>query len=829
MKKGKSLICLLLSLVLLWQTVAVADAELISAAEANDVQTYYVTPELSEGMRATKIDPASLFVKGTLSDGFFMFSEDRTLTFSAAAEDGWTYNAQYTRFFEGDRGNRSIEEGADGEIRFTYRAKKGNRIPFEDLAAVWVNATADRLPQLQITIDGSFSQITKDKWTAASFELTSGSKQFASGNHYSGKGEIKGRGNSSWEKPQKPYSIKLKEKASLLGIPKTKKYAIVASYSDASMMRNYITYKSALSLVGMKYTPKIEFVEVYLNGAYNGIYALVERIDIESTKVDIEEATPDNLTGGYIIEKDAGDKVDKTSDPWFRAPFQANPNEDLFTLKAPDVEPGMLEYLEEYMQKLHDALMGNSGESYTDYIDVSSWADFLIMQEISKNVDGNLKTSCYFVKERDNNVLRMDALWDFDLAYGVANWHNGSQYNNRWDCPTGTGTDRFMVINSSCPWFQKLYSIDEFNALVKQRYSQYRAEMIPNMKHMIYEQAAYLSKAAESNTEKWPGMGSFSYGVSALDRWLDGRIQWLDGEWLNQKDQTLELNVKTEGDGAGTVENEKSVVYGDTALVKLKPEEGSEVTSVLWNGIDVTAQVKNNELQTPIMTTDTTLTVTFARIQLPSYSVTINPMENGSVTADRPSASAGETVTLTVSPNAEYRLAENGLQVNGGAVALTKVSDTKYTFTMPSGNVTVSASFVKVPVPAVIGVTISPKQVNAKAGETISFHASVQIENGAPDSVEWRISGAHSEKTTIDADGKLLIAEDETAEEIIVTAISRFNAEKYDQSFVQIQKEVPSKPDTSNPNTGDYASSGLFAVLALAGVCLLLQKRKDRM
>lgn len=81
-------------------------------------------------------------------------------------------------------------------------------------------------------------------------------------------------------------------------------------------MRNYVTYKAALSLVGIQYVPKIEFVEVYLNGSYNGVYALVERIDIESTKIDIEEATADNLTGGYIIEKDAGDKVNKNVDPW---------------------------------------------------------------------------------------------------------------------------------------------------------------------------------------------------------------------------------------------------------------------------------------------------------------------------------------------------------------------------------------------------------------------------------------------------------------------------------------------------------------------------------
>ncbi|MFQ8600054.1 MAG: CotH kinase family protein [Oscillospiraceae bacterium] len=366
------------------------------------------------------------------------------------------------------------------------------------------------------------------------FRSDPGVQKFASGG-YQGAGEIKGRGNTSWQDPKKPYSLKLGSKKSLLDIPATKKYAIVPSYGDASMLRNYITYKSGLKLDGIEYTPKTEFVDVYLNGQYNGVYILVERIDIEKTKVNIEEANETNITGGYIIEKDAGDKVNKQKDPWFNAPFQANPSEDLFTLKAPDPDDkallaDMLSYLEGYMQQVHDAIMDPSEDAYKRYVDTDSWVDFLIMQELSKNIDGNLKTSCYFYKEADNDTLRMTALWDFDNAYGNANWDNKSPNNDQWDCPSGLGTSDFMVINSSCPWFKTLYGKPEFQQKVKETYTKYRYTLIEDMRQMIGEQGAYLAKAVKSDPYTYEY--KYTNGVRTLNSWLKGRVQWLDSQWL---------------------------------------------------------------------------------------------------------------------------------------------------------------------------------------------------------------------------------------------------------------------------------------------------------
>ena len=555
MKRTKIVLSMLLALVLVFQLIGSA---LPLAFAETDNDTYEIVPKLADCM--TLAEGASLTLTGIDEGYYFQLTEPANLSFQVIFEDGWSYNETYSSFFDGISTNKTIT--TEGNVTtFTLSLEAGSPIPYSTLEGINLLATPEKLPQLHITINGSFSSVNKEDWTEAEFELIAGTKVFESGNSYTGSGEIKGRGNSSWTQPQKPYSLKLSQKTSLLGIPATKKYAIVASYSDDSLMRNYVTYKSALAMEGFQYVPKCEFVEVYLNGTYNGVYILVERIDIESTKIDIEEATPDNLTGGYIIEKDAGDKVDKNADPWFDAPFQANPNEDLFTLKAPDVEDGMLEYLESYMQEVHDAIMGTAGVNYTDYVDSSSWADFLVLQEIAKNVDGNLKTSCYFVKERDNNVLRMDAPWDFDLAYGVAGWSNASYNNDYYDCPTGTGTEDFMVINSSCPWFQKLYSYQDFKQLVHERYTQYRQTMIPTMQDLIIEQAAYLSNAAADHNEKWFYYNNFEDGVYDFYNWLEGRLEWLDEQWLLDEPVDPPVNPPASGEVVDLVDEDTVVVY----------------------------------------------------------------------------------------------------------------------------------------------------------------------------------------------------------------------------------------------------------------------------
>ena len=529
-------------------------------APEGEAEVVEITPIAGDGV-TLDYDADSFTL--TVSDfyGLYRVEQAKTLTLTASFGEGWTYNGTYTEFFPSQQDAVTVTDGADGTKVFTYAAQPGDLISKDELMTVGIYATADELPKLEITASVPFSQIGKDNYVDASFTLTLGTKQFAGGN-YEGTGSIKGRGNTSWGQPKKPYSIKLSSKASLLGIPKTKKYAIIPSYSDNSLMRNYMTYKASLMLEGIGYVPKCEFCEVYLNGVYNGIYILVERVSIESNKIDIEEANEDDITGGYLIEKDIDGKIDFSSDQWFNCPYWANQSQDYFVLKEPEPDDPqllnrMLTYLTNYMQTLHNAVMGISGEDYEDYVDVASWTDFIIIQELAKNIDGNLKTSCYMFKQSGDDHLYMTAPWDFDLAFGnpATTWNNAShQHNDYYDCPDATGTADFMVINSSCPWFDTLYDDHpEFREAIMERYAGYRETMIPRMFSIMNSQAAYLANAMPRDEAKW-GV-RFETGFNQLKNWFTGRVEWLDSVWLSESEE-IDLDLALNADGGSlTFEN----------------------------------------------------------------------------------------------------------------------------------------------------------------------------------------------------------------------------------------------------------------------------------
>lgn len=506
-------------------------------AESGDMKSsvYRLEPRYSDGVEVRENYEGSMEIMAHEDGDYLVFDESKSLVVEVILSDGWSLCTRYSSFFTGDS-RAYLLNPESGVYEYFFDAEAGGRVKLSVWNSVAINASCSELPKLYINAEASFDEIGKTEWVDASFSLTLGTKEFKSG-EYEGSGQVKGRGNTSWGYPKKPYSIKLDSKASLLDIPKTKKYAIIPSYTDGTLIRNFITYKVFQGLEGIGYVPKCELVDVYLNGEYNGIYILVERIAIEKSKIDIDEADADNLTGGYLIEKDVTGKVDFNSDLWFDCPYWANQTQDYFVMKGPEPNDpqlvnAMLDYLTGFMQNVHDCIIGENGEDYTRYVDVSSWVDFIIVQEISKNIDGNFKTSCYMYKEKDDDHLYMTAPWDFDFAYGRVSWNNQSaEHNDVDDCPDANTPEGFMCVNSSNPWMDKLYDTKpEFRRALMERYTQYRHTLIDELFAMIEEQAAYLSIVQEPNYQLWNK--PFNVAVTNLKNWLTNRIAWLDEQWL---------------------------------------------------------------------------------------------------------------------------------------------------------------------------------------------------------------------------------------------------------------------------------------------------------
>lgn len=514
---------------------------------------YELSPRASDGVIITECEEGSMTVLAHEEGDLLVFDETKEICFFAEYAEGWASCETYSVFFNGDS-RRSVEALPNGICRYGFSCAEGEGVELSAWNSAAINASCERLPKLCIDASVPFGEIDKETWVDASFTLNIGSKQFSSGD-YEGVGKVKGRGNSSWLDPKKGYSIKLDKKASLLDIPKTKKYAIIPSYWDYSMMRNYITYKAYQQLTGIGYVPKCEFVDVYFNGEYNGIYLLAERVDIESSKVDIAEADAENMSGGYLIEKDVDGKVNFDSDLWFPCPYWANVARDYFVLKTPEPDDPeltaqMLAYLEDYVNRIHDSIINGVGEPYGHYVDTDSWADFIIVQEVAKNIDGPMKTSCYMYKDRDDDHLYMTAPWDFDLAYGRVNWTNAGGHNDYVDCPPANTADGFMIVNSSNPWMDKLYDTEPaFRRTIMERYTEYRHTIIDELFDLINEQAAYLTIVKDAECEIWPK--NFSNGVNILRKWLASRVSWLDSQWLIEDDPASDIDL----DEALNIEN----------------------------------------------------------------------------------------------------------------------------------------------------------------------------------------------------------------------------------------------------------------------------------
>jgi hypothetical protein len=239
---------------------------------------------------------------------------------------------------------------------------------------------------------------------------------------YSGTMQIKGRGHSTWWMPKKPYRIKLDAAASLLGMPSEKDWNLLANYCDKTLLRNAVAFELSRRL-GMPWTPRWAFVEVFLNGRYDGTYQLTEKIEagpdrVNITRMKAADTSGDALTGGYLMEID--ERLDGAV--WFYTP-RAVP------IVIQDPDPAVAEqadYIRTYVGQAEDALYSSA---FTDpdlgwpaYFDAGTFIDWFIVNETTASVDAIFFSSCWLYKHRMDPLLRMGPVWDFDISMGNVNY-----------------------------------------------------------------------------------------------------------------------------------------------------------------------------------------------------------------------------------------------------------------------------------------------------------------------------------------------------------------------------------------------------------------------
>ena len=330
------------------------------------------------------------------------------------------------------------------------------------------------------------------------------------------KSQIRGRGNSTWDYPKKPYALKLNKKSEILGMPKHKRWVLLANWMDRTLMRNEFAFEIARN-TDLAWTPRGQFVEVILNGKHIGNYYLCEQIKIDENRVNIAEMKEtdidgDNITGGYLMELDVYyDEVNKFKSAYRELPYMfKDPDEDV-------LQPAQMEYLKNYVNSMERDLYAENwleNREYTEYMDVNSFIDWWFVHELAENGESGWPKSSYMYKDRLGK-LTAGPVWDFDWGTFIPN----RQY--------------FFIKNAI--YYGRLFQDPEFGKLTKERWQTLKPkfESIPNK---IRSQAEAIRHSEWINHELWPVTStenldqdlSFKDAINRMINAYESKLKWLD-------------------------------------------------------------------------------------------------------------------------------------------------------------------------------------------------------------------------------------------------------------------------------------------------------------
>lgn len=410
---------------------------------------------------------------------------------------------------------------ADGKIR-AYTSSPVFSVAYTGLPTVYLNTNNHEITKEAYVKDCSFSVVSTDGSIVTDDEV-----------------DVKGHGNSTWNKPKESYNIKLDKKKELLGMAKSKKWVLLANYFDRALVRNYYAEVLGNTLFDrMTWNPMGKSVDLVLNGEYVGTYLLSEKVKLEKNRVAVQDITDldDDVNGdgvitlddgGFIVEIDSNKDEDKYFITTKNVPVCLSDPDD-----AEDISDEMFYHIQNIVQTMEDSLYSDTftdeTNGYAKYLDVDSVVDWYLINEFTKNIDANFYSSVYLYYDPADGKMHMGPDWDFDLSCGNMKYDDGNK-------PQG-----FRAQTS--PWLSRLFEDPAFRVKVRARWDELKGSLYQSINHDIQSDADTLEVSAHYNFMKFPILGRYVWPspkgylirttyeseVNYMIHFLNKRYVWLD-------------------------------------------------------------------------------------------------------------------------------------------------------------------------------------------------------------------------------------------------------------------------------------------------------------
>lgn len=433
----------------------------------------------------------------------------------------------------------------------------------------WLADRATTTPRIDITTNNGRvpESNTKDIYIRGKIEID-GAGIFPD---FSDSMNIKGRGNSSWGYPKKPYRLKFDEAVKPFGLTKGKSWVLLANAQNGAMLTNAIAQKAA-SLLNTAGSNDIIPVELYMNGEYYGSYNFTQHVGFANNSIDIDESN------AFMYELDTYSEKYQYTEPYFR--ITTNVKEpDLEDIAAVDKEEAnRLFYNAKNLFNNFTKLVKRGDDSYVDRLDVDNYARFITLNELVLNFELKHPKSTFLYHE-DTDALHTQfvfgPVWDFDWAFGYEGSYSYCQGDPTVDYFTRMG-------GVGQPFFKAL----TFNSSQVER-ARYRIlkEFVENggKQELLDFIDSYYEMARPSllhNAEKWGDGRNYAHVAATMKQWMEQRIDAVYAQ-IAKPDLAKPIPV-TQGDVDGN-----GFVTSDDARIAMDYLVGKQPDSFNFNQADI--------------------------------------------------------------------------------------------------------------------------------------------------------------------------------------------------------------------------------------------------